>query len=122
MVLALIGFLLGYLALRQILYAQLDRSLLRLAEIEAAATADSEDESVHFHEKLYVSPAHAEASPTRYAQVWTRDGESVIRTQNLKGRDLPLPEGFSVGSPRPASANCSISSGEEASIAVWSIH
>jgi len=93
MVLALVGFLAGYLALRQILYSQLDRSLLRLAEIEAAATADSEDESVHFHEELYVSPAHAEASPTRYAQVWTRDAGSVIRTRNLEGRDLPLPEG-----------------------------
>ncbi len=94
MILALVGSLLGYLALRRILYAQLDRSLVRLAEIEAAATADSEDESVHFHEELYGDPSHAEASPTRYAQVWTRDGDSVIRTENLEGQDLPLPDGI----------------------------
>lgn len=85
--------LLGDLALRGILRAQLDRSLLRLAEIESAATADTDDESVHFHEELYTSPAHAEASPTRYAQIWTRTGESVIRTDNLEGVDLPVPGG-----------------------------
>lgn len=90
---SIVGSLLGFLALRGILRAQLDRSLLRLAEIEAAATADSEDESVRFHEDLYASPAHAEASPIRYAEVWSRDGEPVIRTHNLEGNDLPVPAG-----------------------------
>ncbi len=93
LVLALIGSLLGYLALRRILYTQLDRGLLRLAEIEAAGTADSKDESVHFHEELFVNPSHGEASLTRFAQVWTRDREPVLRTRNLEGRDLPLPDG-----------------------------
>lgn len=90
---SIVGSLLGFLALRGILRTQLDRSLLRLAEIEAAAAADFEDESVRFHEDLYASPAHAEASPIRYAEVWSRDGEPVIRTQNLEGGDLPVPAG-----------------------------
>lgn len=88
----LIGSLVGYFALRQILYQRLDGILLRLAAIEAAATADSPDESVHFHDEVFLSagPGH-ETILSRYAQVWTLDGKPVVRTQNLEGRDLPLP-------------------------------
>ncbi len=92
MFMALAGAAIGYVALREILYEQLDNSLRRLAEIEAAATADSPDESVHFHEEAFASSVNDEAIPTRYAEVWTLEGEPVVRTRNLKGRDIPLPD------------------------------
>ncbi len=88
---ALVGSALGYNALRRILYEQLDRSLYRLAEIEAAGTADSRDSSVHFHEELFGAESRREVLPTRYAEVWSVDGEPVLRTANLGGQDLPLP-------------------------------
>ncbi|GIW53158.1 MAG: two-component sensor histidine kinase [Gemmatimonadales bacterium] len=90
--LTLVGSVVGYLALRTILYQRLDGILLRLAAIEAAATADSPDESVHFHDEVFLSagPGH-ETILSRYAEVWTLDGEPVVRTRNLEGRDLPLP-------------------------------
>jgi len=84
--------LVGYAALREFLYRRLDGTVLRLAQIEAAATADSPDESVHFHDAVFLEggPGH-EAILTRYAQVWTLAGEPVVRTKNLGSRDLPLP-------------------------------
>ncbi len=87
---ALAGSAISYIALRRILYAQLDRSLRTLAEIEAAATADSADASVHFHEEVLISATDREASLTRYAEVWSVEGAPVLRTRNLEGRDLPL--------------------------------
>jgi two-component system OmpR family sensor kinase len=92
MFLGLAGAAVGYFALRGILYGQLDGSLRRLAEIEAAATADSPDESVHFHEGLFVGASTSETVLTRFAQIWTVDGESLVRSRNLSGRDLPLDE------------------------------
>jgi two-component system OmpR family sensor kinase len=91
MLLGLSGAALGYLVLRGLLYDQLDSRLRRLAEIEAAATADSPDETVHFHEELFVEASDGEAILPRYAQVWTLEGEPVAGTGNLKGRTLPLP-------------------------------
>lgn len=84
--------LVGYAALREFLYRRLDGTVLRLAQIEAAATADSPDESVHFHDAVFLEsgPGH-EAILTRFAQVWTLEGEPVVRTKNLGSRDLPLP-------------------------------
>ncbi len=93
LVVAFMGSAIGYLVLREILYAQLDTSLETLAEIEAAATADTRDESVHFHDEIFVTATDREASLTRYAQVWNVNGEPVLRTRNLEGRDLPLPDG-----------------------------
>ncbi len=92
MFMALAGAAIGYAALREILYDQLDKSLRRLAEIEAAATADSPDESVHFHEEAFASSVNGEAILMRYAEVWTLEGEPVVRTRNLEGRDIPLPD------------------------------
>lgn len=94
MLVATVASAIGYAALRSILFSQLDSSLHRLAEIEAAGTADSRDETVHFHEELFGEAAEHEARPTRYAQVWSVDGESVLRTRNLQGRDLHLPTGI----------------------------
>ncbi len=92
MFMALAGAAIGYVALREILYDQLDRSLRRIAEIEAAATADSPDESVHFHEEAFASSVNGEVILTRYAEVWTLEGEPVVRSRNLEGRDIPLPD------------------------------
>ncbi len=92
MFMALAGAVIGYVALREILYDQLDRSLRRLAEIEAAATADSPDGSAHFHEEAFASSVNGEAILMRYAEVWTLEGEPVVRTRNLEGRDIPLPD------------------------------
>lgn len=91
LVLAIAGSTIGYVALRSILYERLDGLLFRLAGIEASATADSPDERVHFHDNIFRNegPGH-EAILSRYAEVWTLDGEPVLRTQNLAGRDLPL--------------------------------
>lgn len=89
--LMLLASVLGYLALRRTMYQRLDAILLRLAAIEAAATADSPDETIHFHDEVFLSvgPGH-ETILSRYAQVWTTDGEPVVRTGNLEGRNLPL--------------------------------
>ncbi|MDA1080742.1 MAG: ATP-binding protein [Gemmatimonadetes bacterium] len=84
----------GYWALRTTLYERLDAVLLRLAGIEAAATADSPDESVHFHDEVLVSAGVGHDSVlVRYAEVWTLSGEPVVRTRNLGVRNLPLPAG-----------------------------
>ncbi|MFV1985983.1 MAG: sensor histidine kinase [Gemmatimonadota bacterium] len=82
----------AFLALRQITYAQLDEALLRLAEIEAAATSDAPASSAHFHDNVY-QEAKSEVSKriSRYAEIWTTDGRPVARSENLEDRDLFLP-------------------------------
>ncbi len=94
MLVALAGSAFGYIALRRILHSQLDRNLHRLAEIEASGAADAPDESVHFHEELLAAASERVVRPPHYAAVWSVDGEPVLRTENLGGRDLPLPEGI----------------------------
>ncbi len=84
--------LVTYFVLRFTLYQELDLTIRRLASIEAAATSDSPDQGIHFHDQVFLSAGPgSEALLTRYAQFWTLDGESILRTGNLKGRDLPLP-------------------------------
>ena len=92
MAFSVVGSSIGYLVLRRILYDRLDAILLRLAGIEAAATADSPDETVHFHDEIFQgrSSSH-ETILSRYAEVWTLEGEPVVRTENLGMRNLPLP-------------------------------
>ena len=81
-----------YIVLRFTLYQELDLTIRRLASIEAAATSDSPDQRVHFHDQVFLSgDPGSEALLARYAQFWTLDGEPVLRTGNLQGRDLPLP-------------------------------
>lgn len=83
----------GYLALDRVLYHRLDVLLIRLASIEAAATADSPDDQVHFHDQLFLAagPAHEDVQG-RFAQVWEVDGTPVLRSGNLGDTDLLLPE------------------------------
>ncbi|MFQ5890776.1 MAG: ATP-binding protein [Gemmatimonadota bacterium] len=91
MLVAAAGSLFGYLVLRSLLIDQLDRTLLRLAGIEAAAAADTPDSTVHFHDEVFlaVGPGH-KAILSRYAEVWSLEGEPVLRTENLAGGNLPL--------------------------------
>jgi heavy metal sensor kinase len=82
----------AFLALRLIVYAEVDEALLRLAEIEAAATSDAPDSTAHFHDNVY-HPAQSEVSQrfSRYAEIWTAVGTPVAQSANLIGRDLYLP-------------------------------
>ena len=92
MLLTVTGSGLTYAALHYVLYERLDALLRRLAEIEASATADSPDESVHFHDAIFLNTNAEEGDVlSRYAEVWTVDGKPEVRTANLAGRDLPLP-------------------------------
>ncbi len=92
MLLAVTGSALTYVALRHVLYERLDALLRRLAEIEASATADSPDESVHFHDAVFLTTDTEEGDVfSRYAEVWTLDGSPDVRTANLGERHLPLP-------------------------------
>jgi two-component system OmpR family sensor kinase len=79
------------LALRSILYAQLDGTLLHLAEVEAKAGAATTGSDFEFHEGvLLASREGPTAELTRYAQLWTREGQPLVRSRNLPA-DLQLP-------------------------------
>lgn len=97
-VLLVLSSVLGYFALHGFLYRRLDSTVLRLAQIEVAATSDSPDEHVHFHDTVFLSggPGH-ETILERFAEVWTLEGAPVIRSNNLGVRDLPLPEAVRQG-------------------------
>ena len=87
-----LGSVAGYWVLRTTLYERLDAVLLRLASIEAAATADSPNENVHFHDDVFVGTSGGHDSVlVRYAEVWTLSGAAVVRSTNLGTQDLPLP-------------------------------
>ena len=87
----LIAAALAYRALGDLLYDQLDATLVRLAAIEAAGASDTRDSEVHFHDEAFLALGPSgEASLDRYAEVWTLSGEPVIRTRNLGARDMPL--------------------------------
>ena len=78
-------------ALRTLLYRQLDGTLVHLAEVEAQAGAAHASSEFEFHEGvlLAASPGPS-AELTRYAQLWTSDGQPLIRSRNLPA-DLMLP-------------------------------
>jgi two-component system OmpR family sensor kinase len=79
------------LALRTLLYEQLDGTLLHLAEIEAQAGAATTSSDFRFHEGVLLSTREGPATElTRYAQLWTSDGQPLTRTRNLPANlDLP---------------------------------
>lgn len=92
-VLALTLFLgaISAVALRALLYRQLDGTLVHLAEVEAQAGAAHTGSAFQFHEGVLLSTgAGAGQELTRYAQLWTSDGEPLVRSANLN-RDLILP-------------------------------
>lgn len=80
------------LALRSILYSQLNGTLLHLAEVEAQAGAAAAGSDFQFHEGVLLSAREGSAVElTRYAQLWTSDGQPVVRSRNL-AIDLDLPQ------------------------------
>lgn len=80
-------------ALRSILFRQLDKTLLHLAEVEAQAGAARTGPEFEFHEGVLLSSQNgAGAELTRYAQLWSSEGEPLVRSRNLD-RDLTLPPG-----------------------------
>ncbi len=80
-------------ALRSILFRQLDNTLLHLAEVEAQAGAARSGPEFEFHEGVLLSSQDgAGAELTRYAQLWSSDGAPLVRSRNLD-RDLLLPPG-----------------------------
>ena len=86
-----VGSTVGYFALRNLLLDQVDRTLLRFATIEALSTASSADSTVQFHDEVFLrSGSSTEAMLSRFAEVWSLNGEPVLRTRNLGNRDLPL--------------------------------
>ena len=81
------------IALRSMLYRQLDSTLLHIAEIEAQAGAATVGSDFEFHEGVLLG---ARESPipelTRYAQLWTSDGEPLVRSKNLSSNLLLSPD------------------------------
>jgi two-component system, OmpR family, sensor kinase len=79
------------LALRALLYRQLDDTLVHLAEVEAQAGAAHTGSAFEFHEGvlLAASPGPS-AELTRYAELWSSEGAPLIRSRNLPA-DLMLP-------------------------------
>ena len=78
-------------ALRSLLYAQLDGTLLHIAEVEARHGAAFSGSEFAFHEGVLMQPREGASTPlTRFAQLWTSDGRPLVRSRNLT-RDLELP-------------------------------
>ena len=78
--------------LRVILYRQLDRTLLALAEVEALAGASASSSHFQFHEGVFLTEArHSPSELVRFAELWTDQSAPVVRSINLGQRDLPLP-------------------------------
>ncbi|MGH7701798.1 MAG: ATP-binding protein, partial [Gemmatimonadales bacterium] len=87
---ALFG-LASILALRSILYRQLDGTLLHIAEVEAQAGAATTGPEFQFHEGVLLATRESPvAELTRYAQLWTSEGVPLARSRNLS-ENLPLP-------------------------------
>jgi len=80
----------AFFVLRAILDSELDASILNVASIQAAALTDQETGEMHFHE-WDLTPEEAESirELVRYAQVWSEDGESLLRSQYMTA-DLPV--------------------------------
>ncbi len=81
---------LSYLAMRSSLDRQIDASLVNIASIQAASVTSAPSGEMAFHEwALTPDEAASVLDLNRYAQVWTSDGRSLLRTRYLT-RDLPL--------------------------------
>lgn len=79
------------IALRALLYGQLDGTLVHLAEVEAQAGAAHSSSEFAFHEGVLLSAGSgAGAELTRYAQLWSSAGAPLVRSANLSV-DLLLP-------------------------------
>ena len=72
------------LALRTILYRQLDGTLLHLAEVEAQAGAATSGSEFQFHEGVLLAAREGPSVELiRYAQLWNQDGRPVVRSRTV---------------------------------------
>ncbi len=84
---------LSYLALRLALDREVDASLLNVASIQAASVTDDPTGEMRFHEwELTPDEAASVRELNRYAQIWSADGQSLVRTRYIT-QDLPLDTG-----------------------------
>jgi two-component system OmpR family sensor kinase len=82
--------LLSFFGLRQGLDRELDASLLNVATIQAAAVTDDPTGEMRFPEwELTPEEAASVRELNRYTQIWSADGESLVRGRYLT-EDLPL--------------------------------
>lgn len=80
----------GYWAIRTNLDRQIDTTLSNVASIQAASITGGVSGGMEFHEwELTPSEAALIRDLNRYAQVWTADGVSLLRTRYITD-DLPL--------------------------------
>lgn len=92
LLLAVLLVAISVFTLRTILYAQLDETLVHLAEVEGQAGAAHTSSQFEFHEGVLLASQAGTAELTRYAQLWSSEGQPLVRSANLD-RDLSLPEG-----------------------------
>ena len=79
-----------YLAIRGALDREINSTLLNVASMQAAAATGALDGRMEFHEwELTPEEAAAVRDLSRYAQIWTADGRSLLRSRQL-AKDLPL--------------------------------
>lgn len=80
----------GYLALRETLDRQIDATIQSVASIQAGSVTDDPTGEMRFHEwNLTPEEATSVHDLNRWAQVWSIEGRSLLRSQFLAG-DLPL--------------------------------
>lgn len=80
----------GYLALRETLDRQIEATILSVASIQAGSVTDDPTGEMRFHEwNLTPEEAASVHDLNRWAQVWSIEGRSLLRSQFLAD-DLPL--------------------------------
>ncbi len=82
--------LLGYAGMRRAVDGDIDSTLLNIASVQAASVTQAPSGAMAFHEWA-VAPGETGSvlDLNRYAEVWSSDGRSLLRTREL-ARDLPL--------------------------------
>jgi two-component system OmpR family sensor kinase len=80
----------GLFGAREFLDRELNASLLNVASIQASSVTDAPSGEMQFHEwDLTPQEAAQVRELNRYAQVWSAEGRSLLRTQYIT-EDLPL--------------------------------
>lgn len=78
------------ITLKAALDREVDSAILNVASIQAASLADGPDGDMHFHEwDLTPDEASSVRDLIQYAQVWSVDGESLLRSRYMTS-DLPV--------------------------------
>ena len=86
----LIISVLSYLALKETLDRELNASLVNVASIQASSLTEDPSGIMRFHEwELTPEEAASVRDLNRFAQVWSGEGVSLLRTQYIT-TDLPL--------------------------------